>query len=240
MPVQEIQFKAGPFVTRAWLWKGGDKGVLVLHEAFGMDDNVMSACEKLHSAGYTVFTFDFFGKDGPHPQAWGSERWTLERLLKPAYGDDFIHKRIASALEFMKQNGVSKAAFLGFGILGGTFATLYPAKFPGTAAAAAAVCGPVVREPGEWKFQPLSECRTLDCPSLWLFAQEDPWIPKRDFALLEANLKDSKKAYNLKVYENAKSGFSSGFYNPKSPHYDRKKAEDCWNEVKNFLQESLK
>jgi dienelactone hydrolase len=97
-----------------------------------------------------------------------------------------------------------------------------------------------VREPGEWKFQPLSEVRSADCPIFFAFAEEDPWIPKRDIPLLEQNIAEAKRQCKVKTYAGTKSGFSSGFYNPKSPHYSKKLAEECWGDATAFLEQHLK
>lgn len=79
--------------------------------------------------------------------------------------------------------------------------------------------------------QPLDAIQKIKGPILGLYAGEDPPIVSGLPELISAVIR-YKKDLELKIYPNA----YHAFFNDKGPSYNKQAAEDAWERVKNFLR----
>ena len=224
--------KLAGYVARPAAAKGKVPGVVVVHQWMGLTDHERHVSDDLARLGYVALAADIFG-EGVHPKDT-SEAGKLAGTYK---GDRALYRRrIAAALETLKaQKGVdgSRIAVIGF-------------CFGGTGAIEAARAGMPVKAvvsfhggldvPSGYKAEPIS-AKVLVC-----HGADDPWVPAKDVATFQDEMRQAKADYVFVAYGGAVHAFTqkeAGNDNSKGAAYNEAAQRRSWQHMKDFFKENL-
>jgi carboxymethylenebutenolidase len=207
-------------------------GVIVIHEIFGLNDDIRRITGRVADLGYAALAPDLYDRGGMRLVCIARTMMTLTR----GEGDAF--KDIDAARKYLQQHpGVDAARIgvIGF-CMGGGFALMYAARAP--IGVAATFYGDVPKTT-----DPLRGV----CPVLGGFGGQD-----RIFAVqgrgLEKLLTEAGIDHDVKIYEDAGHSFmsrNSGFLpwigkvGPMKAGYNPDAAEDSWKRIEAFFGRHL-
>ncbi|MCS7002687.1 MAG: dienelactone hydrolase family protein [Dehalococcoidia bacterium] len=195
-------------------------GVVVIHEIYGLNDNITTIANRFAAAGYAAMAVDLFGEDNPVRRAV-----CMLRFFTDSFVNSLNHRAIfdlkAALTWFGQQPGVDpeRIGAIGF-CLGGGFAVAW-ACTDRRLKAIAPFYGSNPR--------PLEATRRL-CPVVGSY-------PERDFTTpagraLERILTEERIPHDIKFYP----GAAHSFFNDLNPvTYNAEAAEDAWNRVLAFF-----
>lgn len=210
---------------------GSGPGVLLFQEIFGINDNMRGIADKLAAAGYVVLVPDMFWRLEPR----------FERSDEAGFADAF-----AMVQQFDFEAGVGditsthahllgmpecteKIGAMGF-CLGGAlaFATATRSRVGGRGPDAA-VC-----YYGSGINDQLGFVDSLDCPTLFHYGDEDPFIPQENIAAVEAAVSGKP---DIEVHRYAAGHAFSNWDAPSM--YDEAAADLAWSRSLDFLAHHL-
>jgi dienelactone hydrolase len=181
----------------------------------------------LAELGYNVLVADVYGKGvRPQPPAAGQEagKYKKDRAL--------LRARLTAALDVLKQDARTNAAQLA--------ATGY--CFGGTSVLELARSGAdlkgVVSFHGGLDSPTPADGKNIKGKVLALHGADDPYVPAKDVAAFEKELKDAKVSYQLIKYPGAVHSFThkeAGSDNSKGAAYNEAADKASWSEMKSFL-----
>lgn len=193
---QEIQIEH----MKAYIVKpksASDKAIIVIQDIFGWQlPNTRYICDMLATNGYIAVCPDFFlGKEPWSPSHdWAIfQEWLEDR--KPTN----IKKEVDAALRYLKkQCGVKRIGVIGF--CWGGIATHYTSLHYPEIKAGVSFYG-IIRD--------RDDSYGLHSPTLFIFGDNDEFIPNNQVSILEARLKENCKVdYQVKVFPGQTHGFA--------------------------------
>ncbi len=198
-------------------------GLIVIHEWWGLNDNVQAMAKRLAGEGYVALAVDLYGGEGAEtPEAARS-------LMQAAMGREAsLTDNLTQAFEYLKtQEGVGEVGVVGW-CFGGGWALRTALALPDSVDAAVIYYGQLVTD--------RDRLATLDMPILGIFGAEDEGIPVAQVREFEAVLRDLGKDVEIEVYE----GAGHAFANPSGERYAAAAAEDAWERTLAFFDEHLR
>lgn len=197
-------------------------GVIVIHEWWGLNDNVRLMARHLAAEGYTALAIDLYsGQSAADPE----QAKTLMQAAMEKLGDGVDNVQQAHAFLIEKQQA-PKTAVIGW-CFGGAW-SLRTALILGPDLQAAVVYyGQLVTDK--------NELNGLEAPLLGIFGGQDKGIPIDQVKAFEAATGELQKNVTVKVFEDADHAFA----NPSGTRYDAKAAEEAWGMTKAFLAQHL-
>lgn len=202
--------------------------VVVLHEVFGVNDDIKLTCDELAARGFLAIAPDLFWRQEPGVSLshWSPEEWKKGLDLYGAYDRDLGARDILAVVAAARGlDGASgKAAVMGF-CLGGLMSFLTAAR--GQVDAAVAYHG------GDTE-RYLDETPAIAAPLLMHLADEDEFISKDAQAQIKAALAGKP---NATVYSYA--GMNHAFARHTGVHYDATAAALANGRTWAFLRETL-
>ena len=228
-----VEYKAGDVLCEGWqayddAVTGPRPGVLVVHQWTGISDHEKEAARKLASLGYNVLVADIYGKGiRPQPPAAGKEagKYKGNRPL--------LRARVNAALDVLSRDArtdASKLAATGY-CFGGT-AVIELAR------SGAAVKG-VVSFHGGLDSPTPADGKNIKAQVLALHGADDPFVPAKDVAAFEAEMKTAGVDYKLVKYPGAVHSFThkaAGNDNRKGAAYNADADRDSWFQMEQFLK----
>jgi carboxymethylenebutenolidase len=201
---------------------GRGRGVVVLHEAWGLDDSVRGVCARLAREGCVALAPDLFdGKIARDVAEAGRLLAGLENARVPSDLDGAVH----ALLSHEAVDG-PKVGVLGF-CMGGHFALVAGARNRRV--------GAVVDFYGLFPEPPL-DLEGLEAPLLAIFAEHDEFIAADAIARLERDLRAAGKRASVLV----QPGVHHGFMNDTRPdRFDATAAAEGWDRLLAFLRAEL-
>jgi carboxymethylenebutenolidase len=196
--------------------------VIMIHEWWGLNDNIRAMADKLAAEGYIVLAVDLFGGDvATDPGA------ARQLMLQAVENRDSLTSNIEQAYNFVsKIAGAPRVASLGW-CFGGGWSLNTAMLYPGDLDAAVIYYGQVTDD--ETRLSP------LEVPILGLFGSEDRGIKVESVRRFEAALERLGKDYEVHVYE----GAGHAFANPSGNNFNAEYADDAWNRTLDFLRRNL-
>ena len=230
---QPVEYRAGDVTCEGWQAieaqsDGRRPGVLIVHQWTGISDHEKEAARKLAALGYNVFIADIYGKGiRPQPPAAGKEagKYKADRAL--------LRARVNAALDVLrrdKRTDASKLAAIGYCFGGTTVLEL--------ARSGAAVSG-VVSFHGGLDSPAPADGRNIKGKVLALHGADDPFVPAKDIAAFEAEMKAASVGYELVQYPGAVHSFThkaAGDDKSKGAAYDAAADRDSWQRMERFLE----
>ena len=233
---QPLEYKSGDVLCEGWqayddAMPSKRPGVLIVHQWTGISDHEKEAARKLAALGYNVLVADIYGKGiRPQPPAAGKEagKYKGDRPL--------LRARVNAALDVLARDArtdASKIAATGYCFGGTTVVEL--------ARSGAKVKG-VVSFHGGLDSPTPADGKNIQAKVLALHGADDPYVPAKDVAAFEAEMKTSGVDYKLVKYPGAVHSFThkaAGNDNSKGAAYNADADKASWAEMEKFLKATL-
>jgi carboxymethylenebutenolidase len=193
----------------------GKKGVVVIHEMWGLDAVIRRVADRFAEAGYHAIVPDLF--EGRLPKGM-PEGFAAMGQLDMA---DAVNQNVRGAAKWLADQGMSTAV-AGF-CMGGALAISAGVRVPDLKAAVCFYGIPEDVDPA-----------ALKIPLLGHFARNDNWCTPGKVETLEERLKAGKVAYELYRYDEGHA-----FMNTEGPTYSEPADRVAWGRTLEFLQRNL-
>ena len=196
--------------------------LIVIHEWWGLNDNVRAMADRLAGEGYMVLAVDLYGgKTASTP----AEARAL--MLEVVEDPELARENIRGAYDFLTAaGGAPRVGSLGW-CFGGGWSLSTAQLFPDDLDASVIYYGQVTDD--EEKLRP------VNVPILGLFAAEDTGIKVESVEAFRAALQRLRKVHEIHIYP----GVGHAFANPTGRNYNAEAAADAWNKTIDFLGRHL-
>ncbi len=196
--------------------------VIVIHEWWGLNDNVRAMADRLAGEGYIVFAVDLYGGEVAD-SAEGARQLMLSVVENP----DRAAENIRKAYDFVNTTaGAPKVGSLGW-CFGGGWSLNTAMLFPDELDASVIYYGQVTDDE--------ERLRAINVPILGLFGADDTGISVESVQQFEAALERLRKNYEIQIYP----GAGHAFANPTGRNYNADVAEDAWKRTLEFFGHNL-
>lgn len=212
---------------------GSDPGIVVLMEAFGLNDHIKKVTERIAQEGYVAVAPDLYHRE--------AERVVPYNELQKAVGimnrlkDAQVMEGVGAVLAHLKSQRNVKAGSIGVTgfCMGGRFTYLSAVHHNKDVKAAVAFYGGGIPMGNP---SPLSRTAEIACPIYLFFGAKDPLIPADQVDRINTELTDKKINFMMNVYPEA----THGFFCDERPSYHEAPAKDAWEKTKSFFAQHLK
>ncbi len=196
-------------------------GLIVIHEWWGLNDNIRMMTDKLAGEGYTALAVDLYnGKVAESSDSAGAYARSVQ--------EEQAIDNLTQAYQYLtNEQGAQNVGTIGWCFGGGwslQTALAHPEKIDATVI----YYGRLVTD--------AEQLKQLQMPILGIFGAEDDGIPPETVREFESALNDVGVTNSIHIYEGADHAFA----NPSGTRYNKKAAEDAWQKTTKFLQENLK
>lgn len=190
----------------------------MIHEWWGLNDNIKEMARLLASQGYQVLAVDLFN---------GSVAQTPEqaRAQTSALDQAQATNNLKSAVMFLRERGAAKIASLGWCFGGGQSLQLSLAD---GVDATVIYYGQLVTDTGQ--------LRSIDWPVLGIFGDQDQSIPVDQVRQFQTALNQNNTPNEISIYP----GVGHAFANPSGANYAPEETRDAWQRTVAFLERNLR
>jgi len=196
--------------------------IILIHEWWGLDDNVKSAADRLAAEGYIVLAVDLFAGRTADDVA---DARTL--MLEVVENQALASANIQQAVDFVADTaGAPTVAAMGWG-LGGSWALNAAMLAPDDLDAAVTFYGQVSDD--------ANRLEAVSVPMLGFFAENDRGVAAADARAFGEVMTSLGKDIEIVIYPDAGHGFA----NPDSHNYNAELAEQSWRQTLEFFSTSL-
>jgi dienelactone hydrolase len=223
---REVAYRAGGQALRGMIaWDdaatGKRPGVLVVHEWWGLNDQVREQARRLAEAGYVAFAVDMFGdgKNTTHPQ--DAQAFATEAMKDPAV----MAARFNAALQQLKQDphvDTSRIAAIGYCFGGGVVLGM---------ARAGADLDAVASFHGMLATKTPAKPGAVKARVLVLAGGADPFVPPEQVEAFKKEMQAAGARFEVVTYPGAKHAFTNpgaGAYGLPALAYDSTAARESW------------
>ena len=196
-------------------------GIIVIHEWWGLNDNIRSMAEQLAGQGYQALAVDLY--DGKSAETRDEAAALMSASMEKAPA---LTENLKQAYAFLARDG-QKVGTIGW-CFGGGWSLGAALAMPDDIDATVIYYGRLVTD--EETLSPLS------MPILGLFGSEDQGIPVESVHAFEDSLNALEKKATIHIYEGADHAFA----NPSGTAYQAEPAQDAWRRTLAFLDTNLK
>ncbi len=197
------------------------KGIILIHEFWGVIDQIKKTADRIAREGYIVFAADLYG---------GKVAKSVDeaRAMKDAVVDGEALLVIRDDIVELGREGIrpENIAIWGF-CMGGSFAYL--------AAIGGIKAGAYIIYYGSRISDSKEVLRNISAPVLGIFGGADKSIPRETVKRFGEALEDLKKTNEIDIYDDAGHAFA----NEDRESYNEKAAKDAWQKTIDFLNKSL-
>ena len=195
-------------------------GVIMIHEWWGLNDNIKETASKLASHGYVVLAVDLF--DGQV----ATDAQNAMKLVSD-FEQEQATSSMNSAVNYLETNyQIEKVGSIGW-CFGGA-QSLNLALNNDSMDATIIYYGRLVSDQ--------DMLSNISWPVLGIFAELDQGIPVESVKNFESSLNELEITNEIHIYPQVDHAFA----NPTGQRYAPQEAEDAWNKTLNFLEENLK
>jgi carboxymethylenebutenolidase len=208
--------------------------VMVIMEAFGLNDHIKDVTERIAAEGYTAIAPDLYFRESPN--VVGYDQLEAAIVLMQKLDAEQVIADMQSVITHLKtQNFVNgdRLGITGF-CMGGTIAFLAACRFPAEIKAAVPFYGGGIA--GDSTSAALNHAGNLQAPILCLFGENDPYIPLSQVKQIEDTLRALGKLFEVKVYP----GADHGFFCDERASYHPQAAKDAWEKITAWFEKYLK
>ncbi len=196
--------------------------VIMMHEWWGLTDEMRTRADRLAAQGYIVLAVDLFGGQTATDPA--SAR---ELMLSVVEDPESANENIRGAFEFVSETaGAPRVGAIGWRF-GGTWALNAALLYPDDLDATVVYYAQVTSDE--------DELRPVSSPILGLFAADDVSIKIDRVEAFKSALDTLRKDYDIQVY----AGVGQRFASESAKTYDRTAATDAWNRTLDFFGRHL-
>jgi len=209
------------FLARPPEWTPGGPALIVIHEWWGLNDNIRTMARRLADEGYLSLAVDLYG---------GAVAASPEqaRELMQAVNEDTALANLDQAYSFLAEDEqAGKVGSIGW-CFGGGWSLRTALLLPDKLDAAVIYYGHLTADP--------DQLATLGLPILGHFGEADQGIPIDQVRNFEQVLDDVGADATIYVYP----GAGHAFANPSGRNYEAAAAETSWQRTVQFCNQSLK
>jgi carboxymethylenebutenolidase len=198
--------------------------LIVIHDRWGLNDDVKTLTRRLASEGYVALAVDLYGGVTATTPA------QAEKLMTDVFADpQSARSNLRQAYDYLEKYAFApRIGSIGWSF-GGGWSLETAVLLPDQLDAMVSYYGPIVSD--------AAKLRPVAVPMLGLYGAADETIPAQDLvayrALLTGQLQKNAK---IILYPNAKHAFASAG----SPDYNADASAQAWKETAAFLSENLK
>ena len=237
----KLQAEAGPMPAYQARPTAAGKypAIVVVQEAFGLNDHIKDVTARLAREGYATLAPDLYYRAGS--AVVGYDNLPEAIRLMTSLWDDKVVKDMAAAITYLQQQPfvrADKVGVTGF-CMGGRITFLTACLNSAVKAAVPFYGGGIgsVMQPGERTPKaPLEYADKLAAPMLLFFGGDDSFIPNDEVEKIKQRLAALKKNAETVVYPGAPHGF---FCNERES-YRADAATDAWERLLKFFAQHLK
>lgn len=216
--VEDVEYAPGARGTLARPQSGAPSaGLIVIHEWWGLNDNIRAMTRRLAGEGYLALAVDVYGGRAADDPAGA------RALMEQATADEAgVHANLAAAARLLASRGVRRIGVIGW-CFGGGWALKTALAMPDRIDAAVMYYGAPITD--------RTTLQRLDAPLLGVFGGADAHIPLDRVREMESTLRALGKTVEIHVYEGADHAFA----NPSGRAYQAEPAEDAWRRTTEWL-----
>jgi carboxymethylenebutenolidase len=208
--------------------------VIVVPEAFGVNDHIESVTRRYAAEGYVGLSLDVFHRSGRHTAPYDDFRQAM--ALSEGLTDEGFLRDLDAAIEHLEAGGMppDKVAVVGF-CVGGRLAFL--AALRRRLGAAVSYYGGGIVGQGAFRALPplLAESDRIQTPWLGLFGDQDTSIPPDDVETLRHALDSATVPVEIVRYAEAGHGFNCDA----RPGFDAVASTDAFGRATDWLARHL-
>lgn len=194
-------------------------GLVVIHEWWGLNDNIRSMTRRLAGEGYRALAVDlYYGAVASSPDSAGTLTSTVQQ--------EEALSNLRQAHGWLTDRGAPRVGSIGW-CFGGGWSLQTALALPEDLDASVIYYGRLVTDPGRLE--------TLRMPVQGHFGAEDGSIPVEQVRRFEAVLDSLGKTAEVYVYE----GAGHAFANPSGTRYAPEAAKQSWARTLGFLDDHL-
>jgi len=208
-------------------------GIVVIQEAFGVNDHIKKVTERIAAEGYAAIAPDIYHREAeriiPYSDM-GKAIATLQRVQDSKAMED-----VGAAIAHLKsQNNVKPGSIgvIGF-CMGGRLTYLAAAHHANDVKAAVPYYGGGIPMGNP---SPLSRTGEIKCPMYLFFGAKDQLIPLDQVGQIKNELTSKKVPFQMETYPEAGHGFNCD----DRGSYHEASAKDAWNKTQAFFARHLK
>lgn len=195
--------------------------VILIHEWWGLNDNVRAMANRLAGEGYMVLAVDLYNGEVAE-----SREAARQLMLEVVEDREVAEDNIRSAYGFLQTAGAPRIGSVGW-CFGGGWSLNTAQLFPDALDASVIYYGQVTDD--EDKLRPVS------APILGLFGAADTGISVESVEGFRGALERLGKDHEIHIYP----GVGHAFANPTGQNYNAEAAEDAWRKTLEFLGRHL-
>jgi carboxymethylenebutenolidase len=231
VPVIEQELAYGEAGTRnlvGFLAMPGDAaeplpGLIVIHEWWGLNDNIKAMTRRLAGEGYVALAVDLYGG-----RLAGTPEEARALMTELVAAPDAARVNLTQAYEYLTKYAFAPTVGSIGWCLGGGWSLQTALLLPEELDAMVMYYGQVVTDE--------ERLATLRMPLLGHFAALDESVPIRDVQAFRSTLNRLGKAAQILIYPDVEHAFA----NPSGGAYDAAAAEKAWSETVTFLRQHLR
>jgi carboxymethylenebutenolidase len=198
-------------------------GVIVIHERWGLNDDIKAITRRLAAQGYVALAVDLYG---------GETATTPEKAqqLMTEFADDAegARRNVSQAYDYLEKYALApRIGSIGWD-LGAGWSLQTALLFPDGLDAMVMYYGSPIDDP--------EQLAKLKMPMLGFFGSEDKSVPVRDVQAFRNTLNELGKNADVLIMVGEDHGFAS----PGSPAYKESVANESWVKTLQFLERNLK
>ena len=198
-------------------------GIIVIHEWWGLNDNIRAIARQLAGAGYTALAVDLFDGEVAEDSARARE---LVSGITEREGE--IDDSLRQAYRYLSEDQKAPSVGVIGWCFGGAWSLRTALLLPDEIDATVIYYGKLVTD--------RDKLAALQMPILGIFGAEDQSIPVATVREFESALHALGKDAAIHVYEGANHAFA----NPSGTRYNTEAATDAWGKTTAFFEASLK
>ena len=224
-----VQFPSERTTVRAYLVQSPAKekraAVIVVQEWWGLNDHIKDITRRYAGEGYVAIAPDLYSRLGHTVTSDPNEAGKLMNSLRQEDGLKDLNATVAY-LKTVPGVDANRLGITGF-CMGGSYALMLPCVNAAIKAAAPFY---------GWIPNPDTPLQKLACPILYIFGENDSYIPKSEVQRLADALKKYKKQGEIKSYPGAGHAF---FRDTDKNVYRPAEAKDAWARTLAFFKQYL-
>ena len=195
-------------------------GLIVIHEWWGLNEDIHAMTEQLAALGYTVLAVDLYdGKSATQVRA------AYELSTNLSSNEERGLANLQQAYDYLEaEMGATKIGVIGW-CLGGKWSLKTALMLPEDIDATVIYYGSLTDD--------IEKLATLDMPIIGFVGTKDRL--HKEFIAFDANMKELGKDASIHIYEGAKHAFA----NASGTVYEPVAAEDSWEKTASFLKTHL-
>jgi carboxymethylenebutenolidase len=216
--------------------KGGGSypGVVVIQEAFGVNEHIKKVTDRIAAEGYVAIAPDIYHREAERVIPYAEMPKAIAALQRVVDGKAM--EDVGTAIAHLKSQSNVKGGSIGVTgfCMGGRLTYLTAAHHANDIKSAVPYYGGGIPMGNP---SPLSRTNEIKCPMYLFFGAKDQLIPKEHVEQIKTELTANKVPFQLEVYPDAGHGF---FCDDRSMSYNENAAKDAWEKTKGFFAQHLK